>query len=158
MSIQSGVPRSQAGGDLAPERTDPGRSGLADPAIWQVVQDRVLAYVTAAGVTPPASLELAYLAVQEAREEAPGNPLPAAMAALHRRLAGVTDQTNAAAELGRLAQPPISRGHMVPEKIDRRPWYTALVRFSVRLVLTRDHFYYVILLAMALQLWAVLRH
>jgi|GEM_PF-3713995 len=47
---------------------------------------------------------------------------------------------------------------MVPEKIDRRPWYTALVRFSVRLVLTRDHFYYVILLAMALQLWAVLRH
>lgn len=116
-----------------------------------------MAYVTAAGVTPPASLELAYLAVQEAREEAPGDPLPAAMASLHRRLSGVSDLTDAAADLGREAVPAVCRGRMTPENIDRRPWYTQLVLQSVRFGLTRDGYYYVILLAMALQVWAVWR-
>jgi hypothetical protein len=95
----------------SPEPRGPVQSGQEDRAAL----DRVQAYLRLLGLPARERLDLA------ARATAGTSQAQSAMAALLDLL----DPASGPAGPGRAeAMPPVCRGHMVPERIDRRPWLT----------------------------------
>lgn len=89
----------------------PSDSGPGDPA-WMQARRRLERYVDALGLPDGEARTLVAAALAEAEASRAVVPLPAAMAALQRRLAERDGHPP-------LTMPPIHRGRMVPEAVDR---------------------------------------
>lgn len=129
-----------------------GRRGVLDGG-WQTAQDRLLRYLRALDVPPIQSLSLAQEALGRAMLKTPlgANPVEASMAALRALLTerGVSPDACLSGILqtpGRKPSrmtcgrntfpaalstaPPVNRGAMVSEDLDRKPWLSFFHRIS----------------------------
>jgi hypothetical protein len=99
---------------------------LPDAEEWRAARDRVLLYVRALDAPPLKDLELALESLGAAPSASPCDAMEALFGILE---AHGLDQHPSGNSGDRLTSfPPINRGVMVAEPMDRVPWKTALVR------------------------------
>lgn len=110
---------------------------------WQVAQQRVLLYLQTLHTSAPKTLELALEAFKRAGGESyrtcGGHPASGTMRALRGLMSeyclnpiescfGQQLGEGNTVSKGIRPMPPLTRGVMVPEEIDRRPWFSSLAR------------------------------
>ena len=100
------------------------------PDEWRYSRDRVLLYVRALDLSPYRGLELA---LESLRAAGPGSA-GAAMRNLRHLLSEYGLDRGLLDEEGRhiSSMPPLNRGVMVPQPLDRLPWKSSFVSFFRR--------------------------